>query len=541
MIRSRKQQANKSLAIQVNSDNSYQELLNYCSNFGEIKTAFHYKIPEGENHFILLEFQDVDEFQEALRNCRFNPDNLGVPVISPFVWFKTANTKETSANSKVSPSTPVLRLEGTRPIDDNSLNDMLRTAISIEDQMLIHYRLTCLTDLGIRTRFLAAKQLETALSGIFPNVQAFPFGSSVNGFGKIGCDLDLILRVHGETTTTSDTRLIFHTKISLSNERSQIQRQMEVLGDILHLFLPGVSNVRRILQARVPIIKFNHECLDLDVDLSMSNMTGVHMSELLYIYGEIDDRVRPLTSCIRMWAKASGLTNASPGRWISNFSLTCLVMFFLQSLKKPILPSLKHLMKSAEKSDIRIAENNINCTFLRDLKRLKFQQENDDSLSYLLLLFFEFYSQFDFSNRAVSLVEGRSTTKPDHSAMWIANPFEPLTNVSKNVSQEELERFKLEVKNAGWMLESAGEKTNDQFWGLLNLFKTNKEAIIKPNMFYKSRLVDVSDLFSVKSEAEDNIHYKNNATRNEVKAIRHANKKVMQKLSGSSYMKFKRR
>ena len=63
-----------------------------------------------------------------------------------------------------------------------------------------------------------------------------------------------------------------HAKSTLSNERSQVQRQMECLGDILHLFSPGVSNVRRILQARVPIIKYNHEYLDLEVDLSMSNL-----------------------------------------------------------------------------------------------------------------------------------------------------------------------------------------------------------------------------------------------------------------------------
>lgn len=536
MIRSRKHEADKSLVVQVNSENSYQDLFNYCSQFGEIKSAFHYKIPEEKNHFILLEYKDVTGYAKALRDCRFNKENLGIPVWSPFVWFKVAKMR----TEKSEMTRPVLTCEETRLIDDPSLNDMLRSASSLDDQMVILYRLTCLTDLGIRTRFLAAKQLEAALCGIFPNVQALPFGSSVNGFGKIGCDLDLILRVHHDSVQASDSRLIFHTKASLSNERTQVQRQMEILGDILHQFLPGVSNVRKILQARVPIIKFNHECLDLDVDLSMSNLTGMYMSELLYLFGEIDERVRPLTSCIRKWAMVCGLTNPSPGRWISNFSLSCLVLFFLQSLKKPILPNLKYLVKSARKEDIRIADDNINCTFLRDLTNLNLERANNDSLSYLLIQFFEFYSQFEFSNQAISLIEGAPLMKPDHSAMWIVNPFEPLTNVSKNVSLEELERFKFEVRNAGWILESSNERTDEFFWGLLALFKTNKETKVKPQMFFKSRLVDITDIFDESGEAKAEFKFKNNGTKNEVKAIRQATKKLVQTLELPN-MNFKRR
>ena len=55
------------------------------------------------------------------------------------------------------------------------------------------YSLTKLNDLGIRLRFLAANQLEVAISNMFPYATASPFGSSVNTFGKLGCDLDLIL------------------------------------------------------------------------------------------------------------------------------------------------------------------------------------------------------------------------------------------------------------------------------------------------------------------------------------------------------------
>lgn len=359
----------------------------------------------------------------------------------------------------------------------------------------------------------------------------------MNGFGKIGCDLDLIVRLNGDNQEqATESRLIFHTKANLLNERSQTQRQMEAIGDILYLFLPGVSSVRRILQARVPIIKFNHECLGLEVDLSMSNMTGVYMSELLYLFGEIDDRVRPLVTTVRKWASAVGLTNPSPGRWISNFSLTVLVLFFLQQLKKPILPPLNVLVKSARKNDIRIADESINCTFLRDLDHLKFQRLNNDKLSILLMQFFEFYSQFEFNVNSVSLLEGKPCSKADHSAIFIVNPFEPLTNVSKNVSLEEVERIKFEVRNAAWILEQSQEEEKDpKMWGILKLFKTNKHSIIKPQMFFKSRLVDVSELFS--GDENPSVNYKNNGSKKEITAIRQATKKEIDKVK----LKFKRR
>lgn len=56
--------------------------------------------------------------------------------------------------------------------------------------------LTELNDTGIRLRYLVARQIETSLAGIFPKASAVPFGSSVNGYGKMGCDLDVVLKFH---------------------------------------------------------------------------------------------------------------------------------------------------------------------------------------------------------------------------------------------------------------------------------------------------------------------------------------------------------
>ncbi|XP_017963555.1 poly(A) RNA polymerase, mitochondrial isoform X1 [Drosophila navojoa] len=556
-IGSRHQQAQRSIVVQVSSEKSYNELYNYCSRFGRIVTVQHYSVQhEEELHYMLLEYASASEASAAISSSAYNAElsGSGVPVRSPFLWFRApTGGAGRRGQAKLAANQKTLALHtvnGTRSLSHEALKELLRGAAGIDQQLNLLYEQTRLNELGVRMRFLAALQVEQAISGMFPDALAQPFGSSVNGFGKMGCDLDLILRFDGKIPSTDQdsqreaSRLIYHTKENLSNGRSQTQRQMECIGDMLHLFLPGVCHVRRILQARVPIIKYHHEHLDLEIDLSMSNLTGFFMSELLYMFGEMDPRVRPLTFCVRRWAQSCGLTNPSPGRWITNFSLTCLVMFFLQQMRQPILPSIGAMVKAANTADIRVTEDGINCTFARDMDRVGFQSRNSSSLSELLLQFFEFYSQFDFHNRAISLNEGRALAKPDHSAMYIVNPLEQLLNVSKNVSLEECERLRIEVRNAAWMLESEVENATlseserrEQSWGLLNLFKHPEKSVIRPNMFFKPRMVEVSDLFDKSQTSPPTpppINYKSPTVRQQVQSIKAAARSELKQLRESS-------
>lgn len=75
--------------------------------------------------------------------------------------------------------------------------------MQISDQIVSLYNLTKLNDIGTRLRFLTSIQIESCLSGMFPNSTVYPFGSTVNGFGKMGCDLDLVLRLNSEKVINS--------------------------------------------------------------------------------------------------------------------------------------------------------------------------------------------------------------------------------------------------------------------------------------------------------------------------------------------------
>lgn len=250
------------------------------------------------------------------------------------------------------------------------------------------------------------------------------------------------------------------------------------------------------------------------------------MSELLYMFGQIDERVSPLVYTIRRWAQTNSITNAHPGVWISNFSLTCLVIFYLQQVEKPVLPSINTLIAQARPQDKRTCENEdgMPCTFLRDLNLLKFKKENKDSLDRLLFGFFEFYSLFNLKERAISLNDGKIHFKPDRSALYIINPLEPALNVSRNVSTEEGERFVTEVKNAAWWLDVGAQNIKSigkkEPWGLLKLFEPKR--IFRSTDFYTSRILNVEYLSNdtdTDTDTNRKIKFKNRKVRKEIGKI----------------------
>ena len=163
---------------------------------------------------------------------------------------------------------------------------------------------------------------------------------------------------------------------------------------------------------------------------------------------------------------------------------------------------------NAGSDERRVTAEGVNCTFIRDIARLQQHMKatkktpNTDNLESLFRGFFEFYSSFDFGAHAVSIISGSAVLKPEHSPLYIANPLERGYNISKNVSHDETERLRIEIRNAAWMLESVEPSHSQESWGLNALFESPQLAAKGRNIFYvPSRrvvpppIVDVSELF----------------------------------------------
>ena len=135
---------------------------------------------------------------------------------------------------------------------------------------------------------------------------------------------------------------MFHAKGSTLKAGTDFKTVLQYISFSLKTFVPGCQNVENIFHARVPIIKFEQDFMNIDCDLS-ANSSGYHMSNLLYIWGHLDWRVRPLVFAIRKWAYEQDLIGQSrPTQLFTNFPLTLLVIFYLQ-FKHQILPPFKQL------------------------------------------------------------------------------------------------------------------------------------------------------------------------------------------------------
>lgn len=188
---------------------------------------------------------------------------------------------------------------------------------------------------------------------------------------------------------------------------------------------------------------------------------------------------------------------------------------------------------------MRITDDYVDCTFGRDIRNINFKTDNNADLETLLYQFFEFYSVFDFSSLAISLNKGKEVKKQDFSPLYIVNPLEAKLNVSKNVSHDEINKIKIELRNATWSLETFNNADDPKKpWGLGALFKSDSVAVNK-KIAELTRILSVKDLFAgdTKTNVEkdatgsekdfdgpEETHkrpfYKNQSVKNEVNSIR---------------------
>ncbi|KAK2579399.1 hypothetical protein KPH14_003261 [Odynerus spinipes] len=460
-IERRKLEAQRSIIVQVATWKSCKDLLSYCCQFGDITSVFYYSLPK-EHQFILLEYKQLAATKTALDAATYTGRDNIIPSRTNVMWFRKVAEKTSPILKQY--SLPSISCTNYGVLGEAVIRNMLENAPSISSQMTILYNEYKIDELEIRLKFQVITNIEQYFSGIFPSIIVHPFGSFINGFGKKFSDLDIVLFADGLKKEKLSSKLVFHTKPTNINEKQQTYEFMGVLADTMRYMIPGISHVRRIFNARVPIIKFNNIFTYTECDLSMSNVIATYMTELLYLYGEIDDRVRPLVFTIRKWAHDNKLTNLNPGKTITNFSLTLLVIFYLQ--RQQILPVINNMKGFAE---VRESVDNMDKIYSHSIYSMRQKQDNCEQLSSLLLHFFEFYSTFDFNEKEICLREGCTFPKTDNSALFIHNPFQKGLNVSKNVSTIEVGRLQFSMIRAISSLESTNS-TKSKNWGILSIF-----------------------------------------------------------------------
>ncbi|XP_033494106.1 poly(A) RNA polymerase, mitochondrial [Epinephelus lanceolatus] len=474
------EQAERSVLISCQS-RSEKKSLKFISKHGDVKKYFFY---ESYGVYAVVEFANRESVASLLEEAVIpnSSHESSVPFKSRLLTVRnigSADSTRQQSGQQYQPQTSI-------PI--NELIKKLSREESIDQQINTLTDVYQLTDENSRLRFLVCSLLKDVVAPYFPECTVKPFGSSVNGFGKLGCDLDMFLDLddisgRNAKMPKSGLSLEFQMKRA-SSERAVTQSILSVIGGCVDQFGPGCVGVQKILNARCPLVRFAHQPSGFQCDLTANNRVAMKSSELLYLYGQLDPRVRSLVFTVRCWARAHSVTSSIPGAWITNFSLTVMVLFFLQKRSPPIIPTLDQLRDLAGPADKCVIEGN-DCTFVSDFSKIQLQS-NTETLEQLLCEFFEFYSTFAFSTMSINIRKGKEQNKPEVGPLHIQNPFELSLNISKNVNATQLGRFVALCQESLWLLQQSdtsiprgGDEKVASPWGLATLLLPPQIAGLK--------------------------------------------------------------
>lgn len=199
------------------------------------------------------------------------------------------------------------------------------------------------------------------------------------------------------------------------------------------------------------------------------------MSDLFYTFSTIDRRVRPLVFYIRRWAEECKVIHGfQPSPHITNYMLTCMVIFVLQRLQEPVLPPARTFCPKVLQAST--AEYITSDT-------VKFVSKNDSSLRTLLVDFFTFYSSFNFDRQSICIADAKTKTNPHRTSIFIYNPLERQLNVCRNVIDFERDKFVEQCKLARHRL--VVDKLN-----AVQLLQSYTDPIHKPNDSAKNQNCD---------------------------------------------------
>lgn len=281
------------------------------------------------------------------------------------------------------------------------------------------------------------------------------FGSFSNGFKTGTSDLDVVFTSHKSGSHDGDEQAV-----------SILQK----FAENLPLKDLGFTNITKIFQASVPLLKLTDMDSQIEVDLCVNNELGVRNSLLLNTYCKYDRRVLHLGRLVKEWAKKHELASSTDG-CLNSYAYMLLVVFFLQSVQPPVVPNLQML----EQESFLVPDRKWGG---EDYWETKFKMNVDDlppssnkmSIGELLINFFQFYARdFDWRRHAVSMrrqetgkaVDKNSLVLPANDDQWyVEDPFDLKHNLAGKCTRAGKKRILDEMKNALLVLQQTGKYTS---------------------------------------------------------------------------------
>ncbi|XP_076246470.1 uncharacterized protein LOC143186646 [Calliopsis andreniformis] len=226
------------------------------------------------------------------------------------------------------------------------------------------------------------QSLENSMKVSFPSVKAFLFGSRFTGLGNASSDIDIYLNC-GD--------------IDYKNKTHYITSYFKSIKQIL--CKEDEWEVKEILEeTRTPIMKVIYK-RTVPCDISITNGLCVENSKLIRSFIDAYSPCKQLILFVKKWFSCFDLSGR---HGFTSYALVWMVIFYLQT--ESHLPSVATLIKEQN-------ESRTICGWETGVAQPKSNNESVQSVSTLLLSFFEFYGKFDYQHLIICPLMGNTLPK----------------------------------------------------------------------------------------------------------------------------------
>ncbi|KAL8616419.1 hypothetical protein ACOMHN_041022 [Nucella lapillus] len=339
------------------------DLRTYFQRFGPVTRIM---VETQKGCYCIVQYDTESPVQKALgqRNHQLHGCSLTVRPRKPI----TPHRRPSEAERSQRKARASQEEEDQADSSHEHLMGALLQAESVLAQMEMLYETMRLSDADLERRKSVCDYLYSVLNPFFPTCSIHQFGSSVNGFGLKGCDMDIFLDLHDTDVSLQREETLRHKlkPVNLPYIR-EIQSLKTTEGPLMPSQLRQLSLVHRVkLMSRIlmqhahhcvevlfvpsvrcPIVRFVHSPTGIKCDLSINNRLALRNTQLLKMCAE-DRRVRLLVFAVRYWGKWKQVAgNQNCGPRLSNYCLSLLVLFCLTHTSPPLLPSVQALADMA--------------------------------------------------------------------------------------------------------------------------------------------------------------------------------------------------